>query len=348
MSVKSIPPKKTCRIFRGAFSLANQPKRCCWGSTSPVIHSIAVRLSSSPNCGHCGWGHTFKRSETDFTSGQGCSWRGVAWQWVFRGWNSFKSDFPTLINQIGVFLFTQFWIQSGLICILCQSYLPWRELNSILIWSHIHISRIFRCTCTTFNELGTPELPKALSRFGATLGRLFIPDPSGSVVGSKESALLVLPFLRELGCPLLVRAHQQPRGIRRIHVRGEKRAVIGEICQGVIVAAGKSQAKSIMPIHCISNAQKTVRLCKYCTAQQRSQVTHLRYGMLQADSRAAFVSQPPECFSWSHGRSDQGKGQDRREVPVGTSNYLWIRQMLGMNRNQMRYLIEHPLYKWRF
>lgn len=128
-----------------------------------------------------------------------------------------------IINQIGVFLlFTQFWIQSGLICILCQSYLPWRELNSILIWSHIHIFHIFRCTCSTFNELGTPKLPKALSRFVAMLSRLFIPIPSGSVVGSKESALLVLPFLRELGCPLLVRAHQQPRGIRGIHVRGEK------------------------------------------------------------------------------------------------------------------------------
>lgn len=51
---------------------------------------------------------------------------------------------------------------------------------------------------------------------------------------------------------------------------GKKRAVIVEIRQGVFVAAGKSQAKLIMPIHYISNAQKTVRLCKYSSAEKSS------------------------------------------------------------------------------
>lgn len=147
------------------------------------------------------------------------------------------------------------------------------------------------------------------------LGRLFIPIPFGSVVGSKESALLVLPFLRELGCPLLVRAHQQPRGIRGIHVRGEKRAVIVEIRQGVIVAAGKSQAKLIMPIHYISNARKTVRLCKYSSAEKSSHSSEVWNASSWFRGSICFAtSRVLQLISWSfwpRERSGQAKSPCR-------------------------------------
>jgi hypothetical protein len=46
MSVKSIPQKTTCRIFRGAFSLANQPKRLLLGFHFPChpFHSCEALI----------------------------------------------------------------------------------------------------------------------------------------------------------------------------------------------------------------------------------------------------------------------------------------------------------------
>ena len=307
-----VNPKTLCRMFRGAFSLANQNKVVSgFHFVSVIAVRCDIRLSSSPNCGHCGWSHTFKRAETDFTSGQGRSRRRVAWQCecgfgallngleipeifrFFHGWNSFKSYFLTqLIKliQIGDCSLASFGqILSGLICILCQSYLPWTELNSMLIWSHIHIFHIHMISYSHFsysyvlifiyihifhifwfgrlNGLGTPRLPKALSLFaGAMSGQLIIPDPSWSGSGQwsgprasdnlRNQLFWYCPFCENLGAHFLselINSHVAFTAFTFSLLK--KSTVIGEIVK--VSSSLREKAKSVMPIASIQFSRDT-------------------------------------------------------------------------------------------